>query len=70
MAAHPDEAHIKARQEKYRQAINSRSIDETLSFFSEDVHFSDFGISRPPRNPYIDFKVANLLSRCRTSQPE
>jgi hypothetical protein len=50
MVTHPDEAHIKARQEKYRQAINSGSIDEAMSFFSEDVHFSDFGISYLPRS--------------------
>lgn len=44
MASHPDKAHIAARQEKYRQAINSASVDEALSFYSEDVHFSDFSI--------------------------
>jgi hypothetical protein len=44
MATHPDEAHIAARQEKYRQAINRCSIDETMAFFSDYVHFSDFGI--------------------------
>jgi len=53
MAIHPDEAHITARQEKYRQAINSCSIDEAMSFFSEDVHFSDFGILCPPRSILI-----------------
>jgi hypothetical protein len=65
MATHPDEAHIKARQDKYRQAINSGSIDEAMSFFSEDVHFSDFGILYSPRSPLliiislIDVKVSD-----------
>jgi hypothetical protein len=57
MAIHPDEAHITARQEKYRQAINSCSIDEAMSFFSEDVHFSDFGISYPPRFPILILRL-------------
>jgi len=61
MATHLDEAHVTARQEKYRQAINSSSIDEAMSFFSEDVHFSDFGIPCPPRTPILILRLLIIV---------
>ena len=53
MATHPDAAHIAARQEKYRQAINRSSVDETMAFFAENVHFSDFSMPSSPQSRSI-----------------
>ncbi|PMD16733.1 hypothetical protein NA56DRAFT_649300 [Hyaloscypha hepaticicola] len=65
MAIHPDEAHITARQEKYRQAINSCSIDEAMSFFSEDVHFSDFSIGQVNlTKPQLHAYITNMIESC------
>lgn len=61
MATHPDKVHITARQEKYRQALNNCSIDEMMSFFSEDVHFSDFGMSCPPRTHILILRLLIIV---------
>jgi hypothetical protein len=52
-APHPDQAFITDRQNKIIQAWATESLEELLSFYFDDIKFSDFGLPLLPLSPNL-----------------